>query len=111
MSAAITYNRLEDASIGERRAKSCFMVIGHLTITGNYVTDGVAMDLSGIFKDLQIVEFENKAGLIFQYDYSGKKVLVFYCDYDAGADGALIQVPEDTTWQGADGVKFKAIGF
>jgi len=111
MTAAITYNRLEDASIRERRSKSSFMVIGILTLTGTYVTDGEAMDLSGIFKDLQLVTFENKAGYIFEYDYTAKKVKAYYADYSASVDGALIEVANEANITAASGVKFMAVGF
>lgn len=31
-------------------------------------------------------------GYLFQWDNSANKLQAFYCDYDAGADGALIEV-------------------
>ena len=88
------------------------ILVGSLAITGNYVTDGVEVDLSAYFPhELEIVLIETKAGLTFEYDYTAKAVIVYYADYDAVADGVLIQVPQDTTWQAATGVKFIAIGY
>lgn len=132
MAAAITYNRQEDASVRERKNKSSFILVGSLTLTGTYSTDGEAMDLSGIFKDLQMVMFETKAGYSFEYDYTAKKVKVFrvgelahttvdltaLTDHDDNptyhavhAAGALAEVADQTDITAASGVKFVAIGF
>lgn len=69
---------------------------GTLTATGNYATGGYALDLSGKIPNLQGVVIEPKAGYVSEYLYSTKKVKVYYADYDAGADGALIEVADNT---------------
>ena len=72
------------------------MVFGKLSAVGNYATGGYALDLSSYIPNVQFVLIEPKAGYISQYDYANKKVIVYYADYDASADGALIQVPDNT---------------
>jgi hypothetical protein len=78
---------------------------------GNYVTNGVSLDLSALLpRGVGLILFENKSGYIFQYDYTAKKVKVYFADYDAGADGALIQYTNGAAFN-VDGVGFVAFGY
>lgn len=36
------------------------------------------------------------AGYLLVWDQANSKILAYYADYDAGADGALIEVPDTT---------------
>lgn len=88
------------------------MVHGVITVGGNYATGGYSLDLSGLIPDLALVIIEQKGGYMAAYDYANKKVLVYYADYDAGADGALIQVADNTDIStGWDGARFVAFGY
>jgi len=78
MSLVVTYDRQEDASFRERKNKSSFLLVGSIAFDDSYPTDGELMDLSGLFKDLQIVMFEGNGGYVFEYDYTAKKVIVKY---------------------------------
>ena len=69
------------------------------------------MDLSAFFSTLMFVQFEIKSGYVFEYDYANKLALAYWADYDAGADGALIQVANTTDLSGVTGVRFIAWGY
>lgn len=52
-----------------------------------------------------------KGGFVFTYDYANEKLLAYFADYDAGADGALIVVPDaNSDVDGAGVVRLFAIG-
>lgn len=83
---------------------------GSIAFDSSYPTGGEAMDLSSKFAALKLVLFENDAGYVFQYDYTNKKVLAYYYDYDAGADGTAIQVANATDLSALTDVRFIAFG-
>lgn len=64
-----------------------------------------ALGLSSVL----FLQAESTAGYVFEYDYAGK-LLAYYADYNAGADGALIQVPNATDLSAVTGVRVLAIG-
>jgi hypothetical protein len=35
-------------------------------------------------------------GFIYKYDITNRKIIIYYADYSAGADGALIELPNGT---------------
>jgi hypothetical protein len=77
---------------------------------GTYATGGLDLDLSEWFNSVEFLAVEPFSGYVFQYDYTNKKVLAYYADYDAEADGALIEYP-DQTGLTLSGVRFFAKGF
>lgn len=89
------------------------IAIGTLTATGNYhAANGIALDLTGFMTKVEGVWIENKAGYVTQYDRTNNRFDVYYCDYDAGADGALIEVADDTNITTPYvGVAFIAFGY
>jgi len=52
-----------------------------------------------------------KGGYVFEYDYTAQRVKVFYADYDATADGALIEVPMGTDLSALTGVRYRVFGY
>ena len=87
------------------------IISGTIDFDASYPTGGEAFDLSGKMQSLKGILFEHKAGYTFQYDYGNKKVLAYYADYDAAADGALIQVADATNLSAVTGVRFFAYGY
>lgn len=67
-----------------------------------YATGGLAVDWSdsglddyfpGDDDNIVAVIHCGGGGYISEYDYTNSKLKVYYADYDAGADGALIEYP------------------
>lgn len=67
------------------------IVVGTFTFSSSYTTNGEACDPGLGTINLATCD-PCVGGYTFQYDYSAKKLKAFYADYDAGADGALIEV-------------------
>jgi hypothetical protein len=87
-------------------------VTGQVDFDNSYPTGGEEMDISTMLNgaDLKGVVFENKSGFVFEYDYTNSKVKAYYADYDAVADGALIQVAATTDLSAVTDVRFLAWG-
>jgi len=87
-----------------------FVVIADVAFDNSYPTGGeeVLPEKFGI-NALDFVQAAPSSGYVFQYDHTNKKLLAYYADYDAVADGALIQVP-DTTNLSAIITRVMAIG-
>ena len=93
-------------SLLTRLAENQHFVVGSMDIA-DYETDGIEVsELSG--RTVEFCIFEPNGGYFFQYDYSNNKVKAYYFDYDAGADGAAIEVG-DTVSINLTGIKFIAI--
>ena len=67
----------------------------------NYATNGLACDpvanlaqLTG--KTVVGIAVLGGGGYVGEYDHTNEKLKVFYADYDAVADGALIEYPDAT---------------
>jgi len=67
------------------------IVIAVFTFDSSYPTGGEACD-PGLGTVNIALSDPSVSGYVFQYDYTNKKLKAFYADYDAGADGALIEV-------------------
>jgi hypothetical protein len=76
-------------SVGNRRQTH-----GTITLDSSYATGGetlAAADVGlGVLDSLQLNQGED--GYVFHWDKSNGKVMAFYGDNDAGADGVLAQV-------------------
>ena len=108
---ALTIAYYEDDTVNEKCGHNFKLITGVLTFT-TYTTDGVALDLSKqIPTKVHQVIVEPKAGYVPVYDYTNKKLLVYYADYSTNTDGALIQVASaaDLSTDMAD-TRFTAIG-
>lgn len=102
----ITYDQADVQHV----SRDLRVLTGSLALDSSYPTGGENMDLSSKFAALKLVLFENDAGYVFQYDYTNKKVIAYYYDYDAGADGAAIQVANATDLSALTDVRFIAFG-
>jgi len=72
------------------------IVKGTINATGNYdATAGIALDLSDFFNTIDSVFVMPYGGYVILYDKANDKFVLYYADYDAVADGALIEVPDD----------------
>jgi hypothetical protein len=49
-------------------------------------------------------------GYTIEADLSASKMLVYYADYDAGADGPAIEFPDQTSLAALTGVRWSAVG-
>lgn len=74
-------------------ARGLKMEFGKFTPDTSWLAAGEAMSF-GFTPTLVLIE--NKGGIVFEYDYTNSKMLAYYADYDAVADGALIVVPDTT---------------
>lgn len=84
---------------------------GTFAFDSSYPTGGESVSgIWDLFKSVQGLVFFSRSGYVFDVDYTNKKVLAYYSDYDAGADGALIQVPDTTNLSTVTGVRWMAWG-
>lgn len=67
------------------------------------------------FSEVFAVFVASKSGYVFEYVNSAtaanRKIIAYYSDYDAVADGALIQVPDTTNLATLTGVTVMVIGY
>ena len=73
------------------------MVIGSFTMSNSYAAGGDTVNNKLIpLKRILKIFLSPKSGYIPEYDLANNKVKVYYADYDAAADGALIEVAATT---------------
>lgn len=100
MSLATTID--SDKSMLEKLGHDWKVITGQFTTPdGNWDADSSGyepLDLSAHFISgaPSIVLIEPAGGYVFEYDHVNKGVIAKYADYDAVADGALINVPVDS---------------
>lgn len=89
------------------------IVVGTLNATGTYDnTNGIALNLGNYFTKILGVWVAPIAGYITEYNESGEQFDVYWADYDAVADGALVKVPDTTDIVSAyTDVAFIAFGY
>lgn len=90
---------------------------GTVDFDASYPTGGEAFNAeseSG-FSDVFTVQVLPKNGYVFEYVDSAtaadRKIIARYADYDAAADGALIQVPDTTNLSAVTGVPVIVWGY
>lgn len=71
------------------------VVFGSAAFDSSYPTGGEALDLAANAR-IEFAFFSPTAGYSIAWDRGNQKAIVYYADYDAVADGALIQVPNTT---------------
>ena len=90
------------------------LVLGTLAMDSSYPTDGEAVDLSDSFEGGVIhLLFGFGSGYIFDHDGgtpTAGKIKAWWFDYDAGADGAAIEVANTTDLSGITAAPFIAFG-
>src|ERR1044072_8505801 len=74
------------------------VTIFEFNFDSSYPTGGERPALSafGFTDSVDYVDLEEAPGYSFEFDRANLKVLARYFDYDAGADGPAIQVPNTT---------------
>ena len=84
--------------------------VGAVTFDSSYPTGGETLDLSKLIPvTLEFLFALPASGYFFEYDLTNKKLKAYYFDYDAGADGAAIEVA-NTTDLSAVSTTFFAVG-
>jgi len=111
MAASFTKSRERDLGGGMK------LVYGTLAMDSSYPTNGEALDLSTYFPGgtihLFLADLESSQGYILAHDggtASGGKIKAYYADYDAAADGALIEVANTTDLSGITAAKVMILG-
>jgi len=70
---------------------------GTITLDSSYPTGGEALAAAAFGIDnIDFVSFGGAGGYVLEYDYANAKVMAWYGDFNAVADGALIEVPNTT---------------
>jgi hypothetical protein len=92
-----------------RQLSGVRLAMGTIDFGSSYPTGGESISLP--LSEVKGILIENKAGYVFQYDRDNKKVLAYYADYDAAADGALVQVANETNLSALTDVAFLAWGW
>lgn len=79
------------------RAGKKRQVVTEVTMDSSYPTGGEAITAAQLgLSVVDVVTCSTNTGHIAQYDKTNAKIKLYYADYDAVADGALIQVPNTT---------------
>lgn len=85
--------------------------IGTVAFDSSYPTGGEEISFGNFEAKPIYVAVESDSGYIFKYDRTNGKIMAYYADYDAVADGALIQVADTTDLSGVTAAAYVAIGF
>lgn len=83
--------------LGKIKMAKCSIAFGDSTLT--YATGGIPMPAKGVFgmnkEIIGVTWMEGMGasgnGFIYKYDITNNKILIYYADYDAASDGALIE--------------------
>lgn len=72
-------------------------VVTEVTMDSSYPTGGEAVTAAQLgLATVDVAICSTNTGHIAQYDKANAKIKLYYADYDAVADGALIEVPNTT---------------
>lgn len=89
---AISASQVFTTKAGKKR-----MVATEVTLDSSYPTGGEAITAAQLgLSRVDAVMCSTNTGHVAQYDKTNAKIKMYYADYDAVADGALIQVPNTT---------------
>jgi len=94
--------------VGKRR-----MCTGTMAFDASYPTGGEPVTPSdfGFKKAIDSISLiGGKGGYVGDFDKTNSKILMYYADYDALADSALIQFPNATSLAALTAVRFIALG-
>lgn len=79
------------------RAGKKRQVVTNVTMDASYPTGGEAITAAQLgLATVDHVSCSTNTGHLAQYDKTNAKIKLYYADYDAVADGALIEVPNTT---------------
>lgn len=82
---------------------------GTIALDVSYPTGGEAIDVTANER-FDVLIAQPTSGYAFQWDAANQKLLAYRADYDAVADGPLVQVPDTTDLSAVTGIQFIAIG-
>ena len=75
--------------------------VTNVTLDDAYATGGEAVTAAQLgLSYVDHVSCSTNTGHVAQYDKANAKIILYYCDYNAVADGALIEVPNTTDVSG-----------
>jgi hypothetical protein len=84
---------------------------GRFSLTGTYTTNGIAITPRQFgLKALHQLAAYPSQGYVFVWDQANSKLLVYYSDNNAIADGPLIQVPNGADLTVITVANWKAVG-
>jgi hypothetical protein len=93
------------------------LLLGTLAMDSSYPTNGETVDLSSYFPGGSILFFAaeptSSGAYVLAHDggtATAGKIEAYYCDYDAVADGALIEVANTTDLSGITAAKCLILG-
>ncbi len=100
-------------SVARQRVDKNFITYSTVAFDSSYPTGGEAItpNALGLGTILMAYSPGNYLGYAFSWDNANSKLLAYYADYDAGADGPLIQVPDTTSLATLTAIPFIAIGY
>lgn len=104
---AVQHNTNTD--INSAIARGMNIEVGTIAFDSSYPTGGEALSFEGFTPTAVMVQ--SSGGYVFSWDSTNAKVLAYYADYDGAADGALIQVANETNLAALTAVQYIAIGF
>lgn len=107
---AYTATLIQDRAARLHENVGLALLSGKINVTNyNATTKPVVTEISGRFGTVTAVTFSgcSDSGHVFRWDDANNKIECFYADYDAVADGALIECPDDVD---AGECSFIAIG-
>lgn len=79
------------------KLSNAFATVTDVTFDSSYVTGGLAVDPGSLgLESVALLQASNSGGYAFEYDYTNKKLKAYRADYDAVADGPLVEVPATT---------------
>ena len=104
MPATLTVNKAHTRNLTGMR-----LVEGTISLAVGYLTNGEPISLS--LNEVRGMVIENKAGYIFEYDRTNKKLKAFRFDYAAGAAGPAAEVPNATDLSALADIAFLAWGW
>ena len=102
---SVKYNT--NYSINSAVARGLKIQHGTIALDDSYPTGGEAVEFGF---DADVVICPVSGGYTFGWDSTNQKLLAYYADYDAAADGALIQVAAETDLSALTAIPYIAIG-
>lgn len=76
-----------------------------IALDSTYPTGGEAVTANSVgLTRIDDALIGTEDGIVFKWDAANSKIMAYYADYDAVADGALIECPNDHDLSGVDTV-------
>lgn len=109
MAATLTNKKKVNTNYGLESylARGLNQYFGSVAFDSSYPTGGESISLP--FTPVLVI-IAPTSGYVFEWDYDNNKIKAFYADYDAVADGVLIEVADTTDLSALDDVRFVAFG-